>query len=279
MRVFVAHTDEDRALAIAVAERLSAAGHSAIAGEQRYVGFREYSFGDPEVAKALRSADALVAISLDSSWYGKVTTEVAFFAGHSSADKTILVTSPDLVHRIPAYLESARRVIYQDDIGSTVEAVLAQLNGVKIDQSRSSKNVFLSYSRLDAGAARQLYETLTKEGYRVWFDETSLLPGQDWESEIRSAIKTCGAFVVLVSQNSIDRRGFFQRELRIALDAAEEVPHGQIFIIPVLLDFNCLDKLPSTIRKYHCVTLDGRLSRSLFRALDFALDSLDKWES
>lgn len=116
MKVFVAHTEDDRALANAVEERLSAAGHRATAGEQHYMGFREYSFGDPEVAKAIRSADALVAISLDSSWYGKVTTEVAFFAGNSSADRTILVTSTDLVHRIPSFLKGARRVIYRDDL-------------------------------------------------------------------------------------------------------------------------------------------------------------------
>ena len=42
--------------------------------------------------------------------------------------------------------------------------------------------------------------------------------------------------MIFVSSKSVTKRGVIQKELRRALVAAERVPEGEIFIIPVLLD-------------------------------------------
>ena len=44
--------------------------------------------------------------------------------------------------------------------------------------------VFLSYAHADVEPVRKLNEELIEQGYDVWFDEESLVPGQDWRVEI-----------------------------------------------------------------------------------------------
>ncbi|MCP4111182.1 MAG: toll/interleukin-1 receptor domain-containing protein, partial [Desulfobacteraceae bacterium] len=64
----------------------------------------------------------------------------------------------------------------------------------------SQKTVFLSYARQDRICAKQLYEDITKAGISVWWDEESLLAGQEREFEIRKAIKNCSYFITLLSR-------------------------------------------------------------------------------
>lgn len=98
---------------------------------------------------------------------------------------------------------------------------------------RSSDQIFLSYSHVDVEIARTIYERLKVMGYRLWFDKESLIPGQDWELEIRKAIRQSQVFLPLLSSNAMSKRGYFQKELRKSIEVAEEVPEGEIYIIPV----------------------------------------------
>jgi hypothetical protein len=97
-------------------------------------------------------------------------------------------------------------------------------------------SVFLSYAREDSSTAERLYMDLRRAEIDVWMDKKSLLPGQNWEHEIREAIKAARYFLALVSRNSVAKRGFVQREMRIALDVLDEVPVDQIYLIPVRVD-------------------------------------------
>ena len=51
--------------------------------------------------------------------------------------------------------------------------------------------VFLCYAHADRDAVRGLPEwtRLTQDGVDAWFDKEKLLPGQDWEYEIRKAVR------------------------------------------------------------------------------------------
>jgi hypothetical protein len=40
----------------------------------------------------------------------------------------------------------------------------------------------------DREPVRALYTRLVKDGVDAWFDKEKLLPGQDWELEIRKAV-------------------------------------------------------------------------------------------
>ncbi|OQY31587.1 MAG: hypothetical protein B6I38_05675, partial [Anaerolineaceae bacterium 4572_5.1] len=96
--------------------------------------------------------------------------------------------------------------------------------------------IFLSYASEDVNEARKLYAQLNSiPELDVWFDKESLKSGQDWEIEIRKAIHESRYFILLLSNYS-KKKGFYQKEIRMALDIRNEYPEGEIFLIPVRLD-------------------------------------------
>jgi hypothetical protein len=78
------------------------------------------------------------------------------------------------------------------------------------------------------------------------------LGGQEWEKEIARAIRSCSLFIVNLSSAAVDRRGVFQKEIRLALDVALAIPHNQIYIMSVKLD-ECT--IPDELARYHVVNL------------------------
>jgi formylglycine-generating enzyme required for sulfatase activity len=97
--------------------------------------------------------------------------------------------------------------------------------------------VFLCHSSHDKPAVRELYQKLCAESWiDPWLDEENLYPGQDWNLEIEKAIEETDVILVCLSNNSITKEGYVQREIRIALDYADYKPEGTLFIIPVRLE-------------------------------------------
>jgi len=111
--------------------------------------------------------------------------------------------------------------------------------------------VFLCHAHADRDPVRALYTRLTNNGVDAWLDKEKLLPGQDWELEIKKAVREADVVVVCLSKQ-FNQRGFRQKEVRLALDTAMEMPEGEIFIIPARLE-EC-DNLES-LRKWHWVDL------------------------
>jgi len=99
------------------------------------------------------------------------------------------------------------------------------------------KNVaFLSYAREDLDVAQHLYAELARAGVTVWFDRVALLPGQHWKPAIIETIRTAKYFLALLSSNSVNKRGYVQKELREALEVLDEIPQTDIYLIPVRID-------------------------------------------
>jgi len=127
--------------------------------------------------------------------------------------------------------------------------------------------VFLCHSIEDKPAVRDLYGRLQADGFAPWLDEEDLLPGQDWKEEIPKAVRRSAVVIVCLSNNSITKEGYIQREIRFALDVEEEKPPGTIFIIPVRLD---AVEIPERLGKWQCANLFEaggyeRLARALHR--------------
>lgn len=99
-----------------------------------------------------------------------------------------------------------------------------------------TSRVFLCHSSADKPTVRELYHRLRSDGANPWFDEEDLLPGQVWEKEIPNAVRSSSAVIVCISRNSVEKRGYVHREVKCALDAAEEQPEGRIFLIPAKLE-------------------------------------------
>jgi len=67
-------------------------------------------------------------------------------------------------------------------------------------------------------------------------DEEKLIPGKKWKDEISKAIRNADSVLVCLSNVAVTKTGYLNREMREALDRADEQPDGKIFIIPLRLD-------------------------------------------
>ena len=130
--------------------------------------------------------------------------------------------------------------------------------------------VFLCHSSGDKAAVRHWDQRLRADGMATWLDETALLPGQDWDREIRAAVRRADIVIVFLSGDSLGKRGYVQKEIRHVLDVAEEQPADAIFLIPARLDA-C--DVPERLNRWHWVDLHEqqgyeRLLASLLLAKD-----------
>ena len=97
--------------------------------------------------------------------------------------------------------------------------------------------VFLCHSSNDKPSVRELYQKLRAETWlQPWLDEEELYPGQDWNLEIEKAVEAADAILVCLSNNSITKEGYVQREIRIVLDYADYKPEGTLYVIPIRLE-------------------------------------------
>jgi hypothetical protein len=122
--------------------------------------------------------------------------------------------------------------------------------------------VFLCHSSGDKERVRALYRHLKADSIRCWFDEVDLLPGQKWRYEIERAIRHSRFVLACLSRASITKAGFVQKELKTALDVADEQPEGSTFLIPVRFE-EC--EIPGRLSDLQWVNLfeDGGYERLL----------------
>jgi len=112
--------------------------------------------------------------------------------------------------------------------------------------------VFLCHSHSDNDAAQALSSRLGKDDIEVWLDKKELLPGQDWQNEIRKAILKSDIVIVCISRGFNRQPGYRHKELKIALQKAKSLPADEIVIIPARLE-KC--DMPVSLRHLHRVDL------------------------
>jgi len=158
-------------------------------------------------------------------------------------------------------------------LDATAPAELTAESSAPVQPHRRRLNVFLCHSSGDKVAVRQLYDRLRSISYvSPWLDEKSLLPGQDWDLEIAKAVRVADCVVVCLSQSSINKEGYVQKEIGFALDAAQEKPEGTIFLIPVRLE-EC--QPPMRLERWHYVNLyEERGFERLLLSLQFRATGL-----
>jgi len=145
---------------------------------------------------------------------------------------------------LSAYLSHEDFDAYEDEYGNRYGGVLSavpetlsdKLNQAIDARRKTGAPLFLSYAHEDFQVALRLSHRLADEGFHVWFDKESLFPGQNWKAEITRAIRGSKAFIALLSSNSVGKRGYVQKELRLALDVLEEMPPCQVYLIPARLE-------------------------------------------
>lgn len=120
------------------------------------------------------------------------------------------------------------------------------------EQNRSRLTVFLCHSSADKPMVRELHRRLLSARVSPWLDEVDLLPGQVWEREIPAAVQRSDAVLVCLSSTSVSKTGYLQREIKFAVDAAEEQSDDSIFLIPGRLEAS---DVPERLRRWQWVNL------------------------
>jgi len=132
--------------------------------------------------------------------------------------------------------------------------------------------VFLCHASEDKPAVRSLHKRLKQDGFLPWLDEKQLGGGQDWEFEIRRAVRDSDVVVACISRTAVGKTGFLQKEIREVLDRADEHPEGTVFVIPVKLE-DC--DVPDRLRRWQWIDLTQRSGyRKLVQALKKRAETL-----
>lgn len=175
---------------------------------------------------------------------------------------------------LEAVLEASKDYVGTDK-KHVCDRLIAEYHGYQENEKVRLRplKVFLCHSSEDKPAVRELYAQLASENIDPWLDEEKLLPGQDWKLEIAKALRTSDAVLICLSKNSITKRGYIQKELKDALDIANEQPEGSIFAIPLKLE-EC--DVPEQLRHLHWVNYFEETGHyKLIRALQFRASELE----
>src|SRR6266498_3589813 len=85
-----------------------------------------------------------------------------------------------------------------------------------------SKDIFISYSRRDQEFVSRLASDLNAHVAFVWFDRSTIQPGQKWHDEILEGIRECKAFILVLSPDAVESR-YVREELNKALELGKPI--------------------------------------------------------
>ena len=134
--------------------------------------------------------------------------------------------------------------------------------------------VFISYAREDYEIAKKIYDSLTEISIiNPWIDQESLLPGIDWEYEIFDKIGKSRFVIVVLSNKSIDKTGFFQSEIQKAVKRFLTFPQKKILLIPVRVE-NCVP--PNLIENLHYLDLFNDFDNAMKKLIRTIISTWNK---
>jgi WD40 repeat protein len=107
--------------------------------------------------------------------------------------------------------------------------------------STDSKEIFVSYSRVDVAYARQLTETLSDLGFSLWRDRSDMEGGENWWQQIEEAIRGVDTMLLLLSEAALASK-IVSKEWRYARQVGTRV-------IPVIADTFAADRAPRWMSK------------------------------
>ena len=101
----------------------------------------------------------------------------------------------------------------------------------------TTKAVFLSYASQDVAAALRICNALRSAGVEVWFDQSELVGGDQWDQKIRGQVKACDLFVPVISGATQARlEGYFRLEWKLAAQRTHTMADAKPFLLPVVID-------------------------------------------
>ena len=132
--------------------------------------------------------------------------------------------------------------------------------------------IFISHAVEDKPEVHKVYEFLRSCGADPWLDDEKLVPGQDWKLEVSKALDDSDVILICLTNRTVSKEGYVQKEIRVALDRALEMPEGGIILIPARLE-EC--EIPFQLKPYQWVDLyaDGGMKK-LIRSFNFRAEQV-----
>jgi hypothetical protein len=129
--------------------------------------------------------------------------------------------------------------------------------------ARTPRHVFISAASSDSDMARRLSDLLQRAGLKTWVSTDAVLPGDNWPSEIGSALERSDALVVLISPAAM-QSNWVRREITYAL--GEERFENRL--IPVLVKPTPRSEIPWALDSLKWLKGDPKkVADSLVKAL------------
>lgn len=104
-------------------------------------------------------------------------------------------------------------------------------------------SIFISYAKEDGPRAQDIYAALRIRGLEPWMDKPpapyavdGLIPGENWRQRLEQEIRRARRTILLLSNVSVAKVGYVQREFRLALDVMNGMPANARFAIPLMID-------------------------------------------
>lgn len=120
--------------------------------------------------------------------------------------------------------------------GSTTE-FMTQLSQQWRKKFEEPKSIFLSYTRGDKEAVENLKKGLEQIGnVRCWYDNEDLELAAKWRNEIIIEIDKADLFVPLISNNSLEHKGFVEKEWDAAYNTNVLKKKTAEYLIPIVID-------------------------------------------
>lgn len=126
-------------------------------------------------------------------------------------------------------------------------------------------DVFISYSRKDIAFARQLHESLVKQGLDTWIDWQDIPPSVDWLAEVYEAIEGADAFVFVISNTSL------QSEI-CNLEIQHAAKHNKR-LIPIAIDNIDASQVPKELAVINWIIFD-EAGEKFSNALENLVDAI-----
>lgn len=178
----------------------------------------------------------------------------------------------------------SQREYYKKD-ADEIEQIRSKI--VKIAENEPPYDVFICYKRTasivdgeeyltqDASSAHQIYDSLTAEGYRVFFAEATLsnVAGSDYEPIIFNALNTSRVMLVVCSKPEYINSTWVKNEWRRFLKLMEHDDSKKI--IPIMQNMSPA-KLPDLLKKYQALTISPKFESELISNVSRIVSSANK---
>jgi hypothetical protein len=96
--------------------------------------------------------------------------------------------------------------------------------------------IFLCHKREEKSSVLKIHQRLKAMGLAPWKDSEDLPAGGDWRLVIEETLKQSHFVLVCFTKVSMRESGYFQKEIREALEIEKEKVPGQVYLIPAKLE-------------------------------------------